>query len=275
MPANSYNWVPDELVDVADEIGRWLKERGYSLKVEKSEPGFPFPPTFLATRGKLERIVVEILPSWQDDRIKTWIAYARTCSKELKLCVGIAQDLVLPALTVTKVREMGVGILRSGNGGTFFELEPADASINVSLPPRGALHQETKSILGSAYDHFEASRWRDGFEEACKAFERSAKRYLKKWVKTGRVRFVTRSGMVAYTNRKIDRMTMGGLEAAFETIQAQNSSDKVILKALKAIRADRNKLTHDKWNMKTEKRLRGNVGQHMWIITQALVETYK
>ena len=106
-------------------------------------------------------------------------------------------------------------------------------------------------------------------------FEKAAKKYLKKWVKTGRVRFVAKKGIVTYNGKKIDRFTLGQLGHAFDSIQAQNSSDRAIKRAIDSILKDRNNLTHDKWSLRTEKRLRGNVGHHMWIITQALAETYK
>jgi len=183
--------------------------------------------------------------------------------------------LALSASVLAKIRKMGIGILRSGTGNVYYETEPADASIVVSLPALSSLGGDVKTVLGAAYDHFDASRWREGFEDACKAFERSAKKYLKKWVKTGRVRFVVNGRPVSYTNKQIDRLTMGGLEKAFEKIQAQTSSDRLILHALKTIREDRNKLTHDKWSLRTENRLRANVSHHMWIISQAMLETFK
>jgi hypothetical protein len=274
MPTNTYNWVPDDLVEVADEIRAWLQGRGYALKIEKVSDGFPFPPTFHCTRTKLERLLVEVLPDWQENRLQTWVAYAKTCKSELKICMGVSHDLVLSPTVIAKIRKAGVGVLRSGGGNTYFEIEPVDATMDVSLPSRASLPKETKVLLGAVYDHFEASRWREGFEEACKVFEKAAKRYLKKWVKTGRVRFVTTTGLVAYTNKKIDRFTLGQLGNAFEAIQAQNSSDRAIKRAIDSILKDRNNLTHDKWNLRTENRLRNNVGHHMWIITQALTETY-
>jgi hypothetical protein len=275
MPTKTYNWVPDELVEVADEIRAWLLNRGYAVKVEKTSVGFPFPPTFHCTRNKLERILIEVLSDWQETRLQTWVAYARTCRNELKVCIGVSHDLVLAVSTVAKIRKAGIGLLRSGGGNTYFEIEPTDASMAVSLPPRAGLPKETRVLLGAAYDHFEASRWREGFEDACKVFEKSAKKYLKKWMKTGRVRFVTKRGIAAYTDKRIDRFTLGQLGVAFDAIQAQNSSDRAIRRAIDSILKDRNNLTHDKWNLRTEKRLRSNVGHHIWVITQALGETYK
>jgi len=275
MPTNTYNWVPDDLVEVADEIRTWAVNRGYTVKVEKSSDGFPFPPTFQCTRTKLERLLVEVIPDWQEVRMQTWVAYAKTCKSELKVCIGVPHGLILSQSIITKIRKAGVGLMRSGGGNTYFEIEPVDATMDVSLPPRESLKQETKVLLGAVYDHFEASRWREGFEEACKVFEKSAKGYLKKWVRTGRVRFVTRNGIIAHPNRTIDRFTLGQLGKAFESIQAQNSSDEAIKRAIDSILKDRNNLTHNKWNLKTEKRLRNNVGHHMWIITQALTETYR
>ncbi len=275
MPTKPYNWVPDDLVEIADEIRAWLQSRGYVVKTETSSAGFPFPPTFQCTRTKLERLLVEVLPEWQDTRMQTWVAYAKTCKNELKLSIGVPHDNVVSASVVAKLRKDGIGLLRSGSGRTYFEIEPTDAAMDVSLPPRMTLSQETKVLLGAAYDHFEASRWREGFEESCKVFEKAAKKYLKKWTKTGRVKFVINNNIATYSNKKIDRFTLGQLGQKFQSIQAQNSSDRTIEHAILAVLKDRNNLTHDKWNLRTEKRLRSNVGHHMWIITQALTETYK
>ena len=209
MPTKTYNWVSDELVEVADDIRTWLLDRGYTLKIEKASAGFPFPPTFLCTRAKLERLLVEVVPEWQESRLQTWVAYAKTCKSELKICIGVANHLVIPRSTTDKIRGLGIGLLRSGGGNTFFEIEPTDLSITVSLPPRDSLQQETRVLLGEAYDHFEASRWREGFEDACKVFDKAAKKYLKKWVRTGRVKFATKKGPVAYPDSKIDRFNLG------------------------------------------------------------------
>lgn len=275
MGQSVYNWVPDELVESADKIAEWLRHRGYKVKIETADPGFPYPPTLLATRGKFERIIVEILPAWQEERMNTWIAYAKSCQRELKVCVGIGPGTTLAQTALDRARRCGIGIIRDAGAEVEQQVEPADAAMSVSIPPRKSLHAESKTLLGPAYDHFESSRWREGFEEACKALERSAKKYLKKWIKTGRLSFVSRRGPVIYSDKRINKFTMGELENAFSQVQAQNSSDRTIYRALKMIRIDRNKLTHDKWNVATEKRLRANVSQHMWVITQALDETRK
>jgi hypothetical protein len=158
MPTKTYNWVPDDLVEVADEIRAWLLHRGYAVKVEKTSDGFPFPPTFHCTRNKLERILIEVLPDWQESRLQTWVAYAKTCRSELKVCVGVAHGLVLTPTTISKIRKAGIGLLRAGGQNTYFEIEPVDASMTVSLPPRAGLPQETRVLLGAAYDEFEMSR---------------------------------------------------------------------------------------------------------------------
>ena len=271
MPPTDYNWVPDELVETADDIAGWMRERGYVVKVEYLALGFPFPPTFAFTRGKLERVLVEVLKDWQEDRIQTWVAYGRTCQKELKLAVAFEGDAPISRSSLQKARELGVGVLRAGGIAPYFEIEPNDLSMRIALPPLRSLTPAIRQLIGAAYDHLEASRFREGFDEACRVFERATKRYLKKWIKTGRLTFIGPNGRpVTYTEQRVDRMTMGALKIAFEQIQAQTQVDRRVLQTAESILKDRNNLTHDKWNARTEQRLRRNVGPHMWVITQTL-----
>jgi len=67
-------------------------------------------------------------------------------------------------------------------------------------------------------------------------------------------------------------MTMGQLAETFRNIQAQNHADNVIGRALATINRDRVGVAHHKRRKTTERRLRTNVGQHMWTIVAAMKE---
>ena len=108
--------------------------------------------------------------------------------------------------------------------------------------------------------------------DACQGLETEARRYLKKWTRTGRIKILRKKGPVTLTNAQIDRMTMGQLAEAFRDIQAQNQADNVIGRALATINRDRVGVVHHKRKKVTERRLRANVGQHMWTIIAAMKE---
>jgi hypothetical protein len=100
-----------------------------------------------------------------------------------------------------------------------------------------------------------------------------ARKYLAKWSKTGRITILDRRGApITLAAREINKLTMGQLASKFRSIQAQNHKDSVIAKALGRINKDRVGVVHHKRKATTEKRLRVNVGQHMWVIVAALKE---
>lgn len=65
-------------------------------------------------------------------------------------------------------------------------------------------------------------------------------------------------------------MTMGTLAKNFAAIQTQNHVDSRIAQALMTINRDRVGVVHHKSRATTERRLRVNVGGHMWAIIAAL-----
>ncbi|MFL6275240.1 MAG: hypothetical protein ACJ74G_08505, partial [Blastocatellia bacterium] len=155
--------------------------------------------------------------------------------------------------------------------GLIERIPPTDLGLGVNLPPLTSLPRKLRTLLGSAYDQFNRSHWREGFEDACQAFENEARRYLKAGIKT-RIKFVTSKGPKTYTDKQIDRLTMGQLATAFSQIHSQNRSDAIVGHALSHINPDRVGVVHHKSKATTEKRLRTNVGQNMSIIIAAMKE---
>ncbi len=96
---------------------------------------------------------------------------------------------------------------------------------------------------------------------------------MRKWTRTGRITVLRKKGPVVLTAKQIDRMTMGDLAAEFARIQNQNHADSMIGQALAKINRDRVNVVHRKSKTTTERRLRVNVGQHMWTIVAALKYT--
>ena len=89
---------------------------------------------------------------------------------------------------------------------------------------------------------------------------------------SSRIRLVSSTGPRILTDRQIDRLTMGQLALAFSQIQNQNKADAVVSQALNDIYPDRNAVAHHKSKAETERRLRSNVGEHMWTIVKAMKE---
>lgn len=275
MARRTYNLLPDALVETADAVADSLAGRGFSVTVEKHELGFPFPPTLFCKRGPLERSVIEVISSFDEARFSTWASYAKACPTELKVYLAIPHGISFSSTAIQKIRTAGIGIYRAQGDTVLLDLDAADLSINISLPSLASLPRTSRTLLGPAFDHIGASRWREGFEDACKVLDIEARKYLKRWHKTGRIRFIANGRVINMTNSKIDKLTLGQLAVKFTEIQAQNSSDQIIGSALTRINKDRVNLTHHKWKKNTEKRLRANVGQHMWVIAQAMKEIAK
>jgi hypothetical protein len=114
------------------------------------------------------------------------------------------------------------------------------------------------------------SEWREGFEEACNAFEEEARRYLKRWSKTGRVKIQTKHGPKQLTPTEINKLTMGALRDKFTHILGPTLLDSMIEEALEKVNPDRVERIHRRRAKRTESRLRSNVGRHMWLIVNVL-----
>jgi hypothetical protein len=279
MAKRTYTFLPDELSEVADKTADSFIGRGFKVHVEKREIGFPFPPTLACTRTNLDRVIIEVVGEYDDNRFGNWVAYGRSCNKEIKIYMAVAEGSSVTKASLVRLRSQGLGLLVAGPSGVNQELEAVDLSIKIALPELRSLPTSVRPLLGAAYDHFNASRWREGFEDACKVLDVEARKYLKKWTKTGRIRFIektkSKSRVFTMTAQQIDKMTIGGLALRFSQIQAQTSLDKIIGQALAKINKDRVNLTHHKWKNQTEVKLRANVPQHMWIIIHALTELSK
>lgn len=270
MP-RKFKTIADELLDHAEVAGNHFENRGFAVRVEKIELGFPYTPTFLCKRDATT-IIVEVDAQLRKDRLEAWVRYCRSCGKDTRLAICLPSAIVIPADEVAALRQKGIGLYAAFNDRLDEQIAPADLALNVQLPEANTLALPVRRVLGGAYDQFQRTQWREGFEEACQTLETEARRYLKKWSRTGRVKILRKKGPITLTNPQIDKMTMGQLAETFRNIQAQNHADNVIGRALATINRDRVGVAHHKRKKATERRLRTNVGQHMWTIVAALKE---
>jgi hypothetical protein len=277
VPQRQFNTIPEELLDLANVAVMHFQGHGFSVSIEKTDLGFPFTPAFLCKRYRTT-MIVEVDSKVQHERIQSWVSYGRSYGRDFRIALCLSDNAVLPNHDEIRLRSLGVGcyVLR---GDSIFELlPPSDLALNVILPDLGEMPRKVRELLGSAYEQFDRTQWREGFETACQAFEDEARRYLKRHIrrgKSGRIDIATSKGIANPSHTQINKMTMGQLATTFSRIQIQNKADSDISKTLSAINKDRVSVVHKKNAQTTERRLRENVGRHMWSLVAALKQAIK
>ncbi|MHB1172719.1 MAG: hypothetical protein ACYCZY_09545 [Lacisediminihabitans sp.] len=121
------------------------------------------------------------------------------------------------------------------------------------------------------YEQFERGQWRDGFRDATQVLEQHAQTYLKKGIRTTRITVLDKTGKIRpLTPEQIDRLTLGQIGNVFANIQTPSQADSLIGQVINLVNPDRVRVSHKKGKGSTEKKLRTNVGKHMWAIASAL-----
>ena len=271
MARRNFKNVSVALLEYAEEAVTDFENRGYKISIEKRELGFPYTPTLLCKQRRTT-VIVELFAQLLLDRIREWVLYARSSGQDTRVAICLPPKAKLTSKQEKSLREQKVGLYRATGHGLEERIPTNDLALNVQLPLLNSLPNQLRSLLGPAYDQFNKSYWREGFEDACQAFENEARRYLKAGCRTGRITIMTKKGPKNPTIAQINKMTMGTLAKKFSDIQSQNYADAVIGKTLKRINQDRVGVVHHKSKLTTEKRLRANVGQHMWAIVAAMKE---
>jgi hypothetical protein len=269
--ARAYKTVADELLPHAEVVGDDFQNRGFRVRVEHSDLGFPYTPTFHCKRGATT-IIVELDGQIRVDRLESWVRYAHSCGRDTRIALCLPSSVNVPAEQLATLQHKGIGLYAVVEDRAVEQVAPRDLALNVQLPELNSLPRQIRELLGPTYEQFARSRWREGFEDACQVLETEARRYLNRWSRTGRIRVLRKHGPAVLAAKEVNKMTMGQLAKTFANIQAQNHADNVIGKALATINRDRVGVAHHKRRATTEKRLRTNVGQHMWTIVAALKE---
>jgi hypothetical protein len=267
----AFKTVADELLAHADIIADDFERRGFKVRVEHTDLGFSYTPTLHCRRGATT-VIVELDGQIRIDRLEYWIRYAHSCGKDTRVALCLPSSVTVTAERIATLQQKGIGLYAAFPDRAVEQVAPADLALNVQLPELNSLPRQIRELLGPIYEQFNRSHWREGFEDACQVLETEARRYLNRWSRTGRVQILRKTGPVALTAREVNRMTMGQLAANFADIQAQTHADNVIGQALATINRDRVGVAHYKRRATTERRLRTNVGQHMWTILAALKE---
>lgn len=260
--------MPDELLHVAEAAADYMSDRGFTVRPEHEDLGFPYCPT-LFCRREHTTYVVEVVACLDPEKMRAWVSYGKSCGQDFRVAYAVSVEAGLQAGSRDLLAHDGLGLLELDSAVCEERVVALDLSLNVELPPLRSMSRDVRALVGRAYEHFDRGNWREGFEDAAQALEAEARRYLKRHA--ARIIFVSKP----VTAREIDRMTLGALAKLFQRIQNQNLDDKQIGATLQAINKDRIGVVHHRGRRRSEKRLRANVGRHMWAICGAMKHVVK
>lgn len=268
MAGRRFQTVPDELLHVAEAAADFMVNRGFTVRPEKQDLGYPNCPTLHCRRGHTT-CVIEVVNQIDRRRLAEWVGYGKSAGQDFRVSFAVPVAAGLRAEVRDELGEAGAGLLELDGNGCEERVVAQDLSLNVELPSLASMPQAVRRLLGPAYDQFDHGNWREGFEAAAQALEEEARRYFK--------RHLARMILVGkpVTARVINRMTLGTLAKSFQRIQNQNLDDKQIGATLDAINKDRIGVVHHRGKKRAEGRLRANVGRHMWAICGAMKHVVK
>lgn len=267
MKADDFLGVAEELLPAALAFGAYFKSSGYRVAIEPFDVAYPRTPTFLLKRGQTT-VYLEVASVVPWPVIRAWASYAKSCEKDSRFILAMQKDALVSPADMAELKNLGVGLWFLGPHGAYEILPAIDLALAIELPelPRGL-----KRPLGDSYDQFGRGEWREGFETAAQVFEQHARVYLRTHTERGRITPMENGKPVKLA--RIEKMTMGNLATAFETIASPSAADSRIGQALKRINDDRVTVAHYKGKgAQREAKLRRNVAHHMWALVGALRE---
>lgn len=277
MPKIVLNTVATELIEHAEAALAHFSILGYSSKIEPHEISFPTRPTFVFKRGHTQLVII-VCGKIDQGQLSQWVSLAKSMSTDFRIGVCLPHEMwqKQSGKHELQLQQLGVGVYASNAGAVVQIRESVDQNIKITLPNLADFPKSVRKVLGHSYEHFEAGRWRECFDEACKAFEQEARPYLKKAIANGRLSIHDKKGQVKNpTNAQIDKLSLGQLAATFGQSQPQNSVDSQVYRAMTQINGDRVGAAHKNKSIATERNLRKNVGLHMHSIVQAINQLKK
>ena len=260
-----YVTLPDELVELAAPIESYYRGRGYKVVREPDDLPYPYTPALKASRGPLT-ILVEVDDEIDGERMEEWANFCRSTSRDTRVVLALPVDVARTGGEDLRLKGLGVGVLLcSVRSGATEAFAPRDVSLNLQLPSLNSWPVQAHAVAGAAYEQFERSQWREGFEEICQGLEVAVRRHLMSGMRAGRLRFLRSNGTVRpVTEEFIDRQPIGRLIELLDAVQTPSRVDSQLSQILARINKDRIGVVHKKHLAVTEKRLRKNVGMHVW-----------
>lgn len=267
-----FNTIPTELVEHAEIAYTHFVSHGYKIKIEPFEIHYPSRPA-LVCKSNHTQFAIIVCGKIDIKQLENWVLIAKSSNFDFRISICIPADSTIRHLPKQqlKLNELGIGIYVSADGILKTISEPIDQNIKVALPELKSLPRKAQRALGPSYEHFKGGRWRDCFEEACKALEQCARPYFKHAIATGRLTAHKENGALKnITAAQIDKLTLGQLGHEIGLSTPQNALDSLIKKAIDQINPDRVGLVHKNKRASTERSLRKNVGLHMHSIIQVI-----
>jgi hypothetical protein len=267
-----FQTVAEELLGVAAATGEWLRDRGYKVKSEHQELGYPFTPTLYGRRAPVTAIV-EVDAEVVEANMREWAAFGASRTNDTRIWCAVAAAAKRTGKQDLLLKELGLGLLVVDGERVEEMIAPLDLAVNLRLPDLKRYPVRLQRTLGPVYEHRDRGEWREAFEEACVTLEDEARRHLWKGVKSGRIVVFGGNGKAQTLSKKaIDKLTMGALADSFGRILKQSHADRVVGDALKELNPTRIDVAHKKKTAGGEARLRKNVGAKMWVVIAALRE---
>lgn len=263
--------VPAELQPVAHACYTRLAQDRMSPRCEHVEEHFPESATLYAKRRGEQHFYL-IDRRVKDDRVNLWASFGRSCTSATFVVFCFPTSAKFSGDLVSRVRRLGVGLTVVDAAGNLTEIvSAADLSLNVTLPPLSRQAGAVRPELSKIHDAITNGDWKKGFEDACKLTETTARRYLVRQVqRAGPVQVITKGKPKSLTVKAVGRMTLGQLAHAFCNMMAPKLIDSLLCAGLRGINPDRISAAHGLLRGKKEKRLRDNIGRHMWTIHNLL-----
>ena len=265
--------VPDSAQIVAHACAARLKANGHTIKIEYSDESLPETATVYVKDGR-DRTFYIVDSCIDTDRLVLWSGFGRSASSSTQVVLCVSENVSCDATVLAKIKKLGIGFQTVSSAGVVAEVAaPADLSMHVELPPLKRHRPAMRRKLAKVHSKFEQGDWKDGFEKACKIIEHSARGYLTKYAKAGWVQVVGKKGVAkTISSKDVQGMPLGALKDIFCGKLMPTHLDSLLCAGLKKLNVDRINVAHDKLNAQTERRLRQNVGKHMWTIDNLLLK---
>jgi hypothetical protein len=261
--------LPDELQQLASDLVRELRRRGYVCEVEPELLELPSTPTICARRNH-ETHYILARQVYSKDEIEQWFRYACSCSTDTRISLCCPANHKISTAEFDVLENKRIGAFIRIDGGFRIVPEARDLAFHARAPDRDALKPKVRQLLGEALDRLEDGDWRPAFEEACTVLEEECRRYLLKNLKMGRVKYQTGNKLKVPTKAEIKKMTLGALKDVFCRLVSQNQVEANLCSALTKLNPDRILRAHHRRKRAAEAALRRRVGPHFWLISNSL-----
>lgn len=262
-----FTTVAEELAGCVEAIISDFRNRGYSVRIEPQKIEYPSVPTLSASRQQTT-FFFNVGRNAKSKSIDAWIQYCKSCNRDTRLV--FATDRTPSAQEIQHLHQHRVGLVVFADG-RLAELQPAhDLAVKIGLQDLAEFDAKLRRWIAPIYEKFDRGEWRDGFDDACSLLEEKARDYFIEYSKSGRIQVLRKTGPLKLEKKKIEKLSLGQLKDEFQKIVSPTGDDKKIGDSLQRINPDRILSVHKKGRASTEKRLRSNVGHHMWVIIGVL-----